>query len=118
MQPAYPDMALYQEIIFLKHFFKGSWCVENVISYYDPLIPPQEIANHYFWTNFLIPRKWAASRAHYGTIEELMKRKGFDLSGYTGIDKRKALRNCVEPETAQHIMNFAMNPVFKQEQLI
>src|SRR3990167_3845679 len=26
----YPDMKLYEEIIFLKHFFKGLWIVENV----------------------------------------------------------------------------------------
>src|SRR3990167_5358040 len=25
----YPDMTLYQEIIFLKHWFKGKWCVEQ-----------------------------------------------------------------------------------------
>lgn len=36
----YPDMKLYQEIIFLKHFFKGKYCVENVKSYYNPLISP------------------------------------------------------------------------------
>jgi len=36
----YPDMQLYQEIVLLKHHFKGKWCVENVISYYDPLYPP------------------------------------------------------------------------------
>src|SRR5690606_6356816 len=35
----YPDMALYQEIIFLKHFFKGKYCIENVNPYYTPLIP-------------------------------------------------------------------------------
>jgi thiol-disulfide isomerase/thioredoxin len=35
----YPDMRLYQEIIFLNHWFKGKWVVENVKSYYKPLIP-------------------------------------------------------------------------------
>jgi DNA (cytosine-5)-methyltransferase 1 len=44
----YPDMTLYQEIIYLKHWFKGKYAVENVISYYDPLIAPQEINKHYF----------------------------------------------------------------------
>ena len=29
----YPDMRLYQEIIFLDKHFKGKWCVENVIAY-------------------------------------------------------------------------------------
>ena len=36
----FPDMKLYEEIIFLTHFFKGKFVVENVISYYDPLIMP------------------------------------------------------------------------------
>ena len=48
----YPDMKLYEEIILLKHFFKGKWCVENVIAYYEPLIKPTEIQRHHFWTNF------------------------------------------------------------------
>jgi len=30
----YPDMSLYQEVLFLKHIYKGSYCVENVIPYY------------------------------------------------------------------------------------
>jgi DNA (cytosine-5)-methyltransferase 1 len=51
----YPDMALWQEIIFLKHFCKVPYCVENVKSYYEPLIPPQKAGRHYFWANFIIP---------------------------------------------------------------
>jgi DNA (cytosine-5)-methyltransferase 1 len=34
----YPDMRLYQEIIFLDKHFKGKFCVENVMAYYKPLI--------------------------------------------------------------------------------
>ena len=38
------------------HFFKkGKWVIENVISYYDPLIKPTKSNNHYFWSNFDIP---------------------------------------------------------------
>ena len=33
-KPRYPDMKLYEEILLLKHYFKGKWCVENVIAYY------------------------------------------------------------------------------------
>ena len=50
----YPDMKLWQEIIFLKFWFKGKYVVENVISYYNPLIEPQKISNHYFWSNLEI----------------------------------------------------------------
>lgn len=51
----YPDMALYQEIILLQTFFKGKYIIENVKSYYEPLIQPQISGRHYFWANFRIP---------------------------------------------------------------
>ncbi len=50
----YPDMSLWQEIIFLKHFCKTKYVVENVKSYYKPFLLPQEIGRHYFWANFHI----------------------------------------------------------------
>ena len=53
--PEYPDMSLYQEIIFLQHWFKGKYCVENVIPYYEPLIPAQKRGRHLYWTNFTLP---------------------------------------------------------------
>ena len=46
-RPVYPSMKLYQEIIFLQNFYKGKFCVENVISYYEPLIKPTQIGRHY-----------------------------------------------------------------------
>ncbi len=51
----YPDMSLYQEIIFLQHFCKAKYCIENVKSYYEPLVKPQISGRHYFWANFKIP---------------------------------------------------------------
>jgi len=48
----YPDLKLYEEIIFLKHFFKGKYVVENVVPYYDPLIPGNQVGRHIFWSNF------------------------------------------------------------------
>lgn len=103
----FPDMKLYEEILFLQGYFKGKYCVENVISWYKPLIPPYEINKHYFWTNFFIHPIPKESRDHMADIKVLEDRKGFDLSKYTGIDKRKALRNCVEPETGLHIFQEA-----------
>lgn len=35
----YPDMTLYQEIILLDKYFEGKYVVENVVPYYEPLIP-------------------------------------------------------------------------------
>jgi DNA (cytosine-5)-methyltransferase 1 len=35
----YPDMKLYEEILFLQHYYRtGKYVVENVIPYYEPLI--------------------------------------------------------------------------------
>lgn len=116
--PIFPDMKLYEEILFLQGYFEGMYCVENVIGWYEPLIKPQEIGKHYYWANFLIPPWNTKTRGHDSGIEGLQERKGFDLSKYNGIDKRLALRNCVEPEVAKHILYYAMNPIKIQQELI
>ncbi len=100
----YPDMKLYEEVILLEHHFEGRFCVENVIAYYEPLIPCLKIDNHWFWTNFHIRSIPKKCREHYGGIEALKKRKGFDIDKYSGIDKEKTLRNCVLPELGLHIL--------------
>ena len=51
----YPQMELYQEIIFLDTFFNGKYVVENVIPYYEPLIPAKKRGRHLYWTNFNLP---------------------------------------------------------------
>ena len=61
----YPDMGLYQEIILLQTFFKGKYVIENVKSYYEPLIQPQVSGRHYFWANFLIPKLKYEKENHY-----------------------------------------------------
>ena len=96
-------MKLYEEILLMQGYFKGKYVIENVISWYDPLIAPQEINKHYFWTNFFINPMKIESRGHDEEISDLEIIKGFNLEKYKGIDKRKALRNCVEPETGLHI---------------
>ena len=103
--PIYPNMMLYEEVLFLQGYFQGKYCVENVISWYEPLIEPQIIGSHYYWSNFSIPNFKSGNREHDSGLETLQKRKGFDLSKCFGIDKRKALRNCVEPEFGLHIFN-------------
>ncbi len=112
--PIFPDMKLYEEIIFLRHYFKGEWVVENVMSYYDPLIKPYTCGQHYYWSSFVISNLKLKSREHNGKIEDLQKLKGFDLSKYsTKKDKKLILRNCVEPELALQIFKMA----FKEKQV-
>ena len=97
----FPDMKLYQEIIFLKHFYKGKYCVENVKSYYEPLIKPQHIGRHYLWANFIIPK---------------IKQPKDDIGRMNG-NRQKASkktieeRNAVNSELGLHILNRALNIV-------
>lgn len=35
-KPIYPDMKLYEEILLLTNYFRGKFCVENVIAFYPP----------------------------------------------------------------------------------
>ena len=111
----YPDMRLYEEILFLQGYFKGNWCVENVKSWYKPLIEPQLIQRHYFWSNKHIPEKEfekdSIRLGHGGEagktwiqIDHLQKRHGFILPD-DAKDKRTLLRNCVSPEVGLHIFN-------------
>ena len=51
-KPTYPDLRLYEQIIFLERNFKGKYVIENVKPYYKPLIEPQYIGRHAFWSNF------------------------------------------------------------------
>lgn len=105
----YPDMALYQEIIFLKTWFKGKWIVENVIPYYEPLIKPSLILHrHCVWSNFDIADKEFEKLKTCKQDKErefLQEKLGFNLDKYNGIDKRKLLRNCVVPEMGKHILD-------------
>jgi DNA (cytosine-5)-methyltransferase 1 len=106
-KPIFPDMKLYEEIIFLMSYFKGKFVVENVIGFYEPLIKPFKFGNHYFWSNFPLTSLKTEGRNHNSKIKDLSKRKGFDLNSYKNIDKKLLLRNCVEPEVGFHIFELA-----------
>ena len=55
-KPEFPDMKLYEEIIFLQNYYEGIYCIENVIPYYKPLIEPQKIGRHLFWSNIKLEK--------------------------------------------------------------
>ena len=110
----YPDMSLYQEIIFLKEFFKGKWVVENVIPYYEPLVPGQISGRHMFWCNFQITdykkdrsititnSRASTRRTKKEHLETLQKYHGIDI-----CDDIKLLSNCVNPKLGLHIFRCA-----------
>jgi DNA (cytosine-5)-methyltransferase 1 len=107
----YPDMKLYQEILFLQYNFKGKYVVENVKPYYRPLIDPDVILQrHLFWNNFNIEEKsFKSDVIRKAQIPDLQKKFGYDLSIYKIKDKRQILRNCVLPELGNYILEQAFN---------
>lgn len=108
VEPVYPDMRLYQEIIFLNHHFDGLYCVENVIGYYKPLIKPQKIERHYFWANFyLTEKRFKQLNIEHCRISDFNRVIGLDLSSYTGINKKTVMRNCCNPKVGYHILDCA-----------
>ena len=100
--PVYPDMKLYQEIIFLDAMFKGKYVVENVVSYYEPLIKPTKIGRHYFWSNFNI-HKIKQPKNDIGTMD--------CKYGNKACKKPIEERNAVNSELGLHILNRALNIV-------
>jgi DNA (cytosine-5)-methyltransferase 1 len=114
-KPEYPNMMLYQEIIFLKHHFEGKYCVENVTPYYEPLIPAQKRGRHLYWTNFLLPND-IAERSMRGIMcgqskdefKKLCEFHKIDISNYNGKQsKTKIARNLVDYEVGNTIFNVA-----------
>ncbi len=122
----YPDLSLWQEIIFLKHYFEGKYVVENVISYYKPFLEPLKFHRHYFWANFNITHKNInqTTQGLIGSVvnelklyQELLNINldGYKLSGRN--NKRQILRNCVLPELGKHILDCATGSIKNETQL-
>ena len=111
----YPDMKLYQEIIFLDNFFDGKYCVENVIPFYEPLVPAQKRGRHLYWTNFNLPtnineRKNPDLAREKDLINSLCKFHDYDFYKYKGKqDRKKMARNLVDYEAGLTIFNIARN---------
>ena len=102
-KPVYPDMTLYQEILFLDNFFEGKFVVENVIPYYEPLIKPQKLGRHLFWSNVEFPPQKFEPRGNFDNVEKLAEISGYTLDELKGLNKRTVLRNCVEKDIAEYI---------------
>lgn len=116
--PVYPDMKLWQEILFLQANATCNWVVENVKPYYTPLIPPSfTIGRHYFWSNKVIdtslftPRK---SNIRSAQIKDLQLYHDIDLSGVKISNKRQLLRNMVDYEVGKFVMDEIMKQPFKE----
>ena len=107
----YPDMKLYEEIIFLDNFFEGKYVVENVIPFYEPLIPAQKRGRHLYWCNFILPGNLGDRRAEnfiYSSYKDLYYFHKIDLTDYKGSQRKdKIARNLVDYEAGLTIFNTA-----------
>lgn len=116
----YTDLALYEEIMFLKeHAGNVLWVVENVVPYYTPLIDPSfRVGRHLFWCNFKV-----------GPIQDIPRPANFinrcNLAGKKALQEwlgihypeniyygdnhcpAQVLRNCVHPEIGRQIFEYA-----------
>jgi DNA (cytosine-5)-methyltransferase 1 len=114
-EPIYPDLKLYEEILFMQHYFKtGKYVVENVIPYYEPLIQAQKRGRHLYWTNFLLPNDLNDRRVQVGAgADELNRLCGFhnyDFKKYNGTQSViKMARNLVDYEAGKTILETALN---------
>ena len=113
LQMKFPDMTLYEEVIFLDNFFNGKYCVENVIPYYEPLIPAQKRGRHLYWTNFTLPgslneRKFKGGLCQ-GDNEHKRLEEFHDLKIKANIGGyRDILRNLVDYEAGKTIFETAL----------
>ena len=110
-KPRYPDMKLYEEIIFLGNYFKGKYCVENVIPFYEPLILAYKRGRHLYWTNFNLPNfKERDAKIREWQLPQLEKHHNIDLTNYKGNqNKRKIARNLVDYQAGKTILEAALN---------
>jgi len=109
----YPDMKLYQEILFLNHYFKGKYVVENVIPFYEPLVKAKKRGRHLYWTNFNLPndlkdRRFSISQTK-NELKELCKFHDYDFRKYKGKQPmNKIARNLVDYEAGKTILETAL----------
>ena len=119
----YPDMTLYQEIIWLQTFFKGKWVIENVKPYYEPLIQPTfKIDRHYFWSSDFIlspPRDWSCYFNQIrDNVDDMCMVYGFDKEKLQNVNKRLVLRNCVKPEVGKYIFENVCKELLNEKERI
>lgn len=116
----YPDMGLYQEILLLKHFYKGKFCIENVNPYYEPLIPAIVRGRHLYWTNFNLPmilstREAPSMRANSKARDSaklFAKFHEIDFYAYKGKQNNaKIARNLVDYEAGKTIFEAAIGVI-------
>jgi DNA (cytosine-5)-methyltransferase 1 len=112
-KPVFPDLRLYEMILFLEHYYTGKYCVENVIPYYTPLIPAKKRGRHLYWTNFNLPKvlsdRKISMNLRSDEVAQLSKFHDYDFTKYKGEQRRdKIARNLVDYEAGRTILETAL----------
>lgn len=123
--PIYPDLKLYEEIIFLQNYFNGKFVVENVIPYYQPLIQAKKRGRHLFWTNFNLPNNLNERKCNIMESNNEVKKwidfHEFNFYNYKGKQRiDKIARNLVDYEVGKTIFETALGIInnSKNKQII
>ena len=104
----YPDLKLYEEALFLENYFEGKYCVENVIPYYEPLIPAKKRGRHLYWTNFNLPNDLNERKSSImegkDEVTKWCEFHDYDFRKYKGEQRTdKIARNLVDYEAGKTI---------------
>lgn len=116
--PIYPDLKLYEEIIFLENYFEGKYCIENVIPYYQPLIIAKKRGRHLYWTNFNLPNDIGERKSSIMESKDEVNQwcifHDYDFRKYKGNQPvQKMARNLVDYEAGKTIFSIAMGIIQK-----
>jgi DNA (cytosine-5)-methyltransferase 1 len=112
----FPDLKLYEEILFLENWFKGKYVVENVIPYYEPLIQANKRGRHLYWTNFNIPNDLRERKSSImegkNEVERWCQFHDYDFRKYKGSQRTdKVARNLVDYEAGKTIFETVLGIV-------
>ena len=116
----YPDLKLYEEILFLQNWFKGKYIVENVIPYYEPLIPAKKRGRHLYWSNFNIPNNLRERKSSImegkNEVERWCEFHNYDFKKYKGNQRTdKIARNLVDYQAGETIFETMLGIVRKED---
>ena len=116
----YPDLKLYEEVIFLQHYFNGKYCVENVIPFYEPLISAKKRGRHLYWTNFNLPNSLNERKSPKdfakGNIESLSEFHDYDFRQYKGEKRLDVIaKDLVDYEAGKTIFDTARGIINKKD---
>ena len=116
----FTDLKLYEEILFLDNWFDGKFIVENVIPYYEPLIPAKKRGRHLYWTNFNLPNDLRSRKSSImegkNEVQRWCEFHDYDFTKYKGSQRTdKIARNLVDYEAGKTIFETALGIIKKQD---